>query len=235
MALRAIEIAAWSAGAALLAAYCGMQAWSGYASNQGLTAMRQARAHRAVAATEGASATLAADGAQRRDSLPVVKPDTSAWAPKRLAEYRSSLANNMVNNRADNIAHGMLPDAVLRIPGIRLEVPVYEGTSGAILNRGAGHIAATAAVHSETGNIGIAAHRDGFFRSLKDIKVGDAILLQTIDATRRYRVTRLAVVEPGHVSVLDPTPASTLTLVTCYPFYFVGAAPQRFIVSAQLD
>lgn len=222
---RAIEIAAWCAGALLLTAYGAMRAWSAYAGSQGLAAMRETRAQYAAAAqTENAAATLPGGAeAQHPTALFVAKPDTSTWAPKRLAEYRGSLGLNMT------------PGAVLRVPKLGLEVPVYEGTSDAILNRGAGRISATATIDSTTGNVGIAAHRDGFFRPLKDIEVGDAVLLDTAAATRRYRVTRLAVVDPSNVGVLDPTPVSTITLVTCYPFYHVGAAPKRFIAIAQLD
>jgi LPXTG-site transpeptidase (sortase) family protein len=82
------------------------------------------------------------------------------------------------------------------------------------------------------GNVGIAGHRDGFFRALKDIAEGDAIELQTLGGRETYRVERTWIVEPEDVSVLDPTPSRSLTLVTCYPFYFVGSAPQRFIVRA---
>ena len=82
------------------------------------------------------------------------------------------------------------------------------------------------------GNSGIAGHRDGFFRGLKDIVPGDAIELDTLNGKEAYRVERTWVVEPEDVSVLDPTPMRALTLVTCYPFYFVGSAPQRFIVRA---
>ena len=82
------------------------------------------------------------------------------------------------------------------------------------------------------GNSGIAGHRDGFFRGLKDIAARDAIELETIEGKQMYRVERTWIVEPADVSVLDPTPVRSLTLVTCYPFYFVGSAPQRFIVRA---
>ena len=82
------------------------------------------------------------------------------------------------------------------------------------------------------GNSGIAGHRDGFFRGLKDIARGDTIELDTLHGTDVYRVERTWIVEPEDVSVLDPTPEPALTLVTCYPFYFRGSAPQRFIVRA---
>jgi len=108
---------------------------------------------------------------------------------------------------------------------------VLEGTDDWILNRGAGHIEDTAPP-AERGNVGIAGHRDGFFRPLKDLAVGDVLELELRSGTERYRVEKIWIVGPEDVSVLDPTPAKALTLVTCYPFYFVGAAPQRFIARA---
>ena len=119
---------------------------------------------------------------------------------------------------------GPAPLAVLRIPKIRLEVPVLPGTDDRILDRGVGHIEDTAPPGTD-GNSGIAGHRDGFFRGLKDIVPGDAIELDTLDGKEAYRVERTWVVDPEDVSVLDPTPTRVLTLVTCYPFYFVGSAP----------
>jgi sortase A len=120
---------------------------------------------------------------------------------------------------------------VLRIPKIRLEVPVLPGTDDHTLDRAAGHIEDTAQPGMD-GNSGIAGHRDGFFRGLKDITPGDVIELDTLQGTDVYRVERTWVVKPEDVSVLDPTPTPALTLVTCYPFYFVGSAPERFIVRA---
>jgi sortase A len=121
--------------------------------------------------------------------------------------------------------------AVLRIPGIELEVPVYQGTTEHVLRRGAGLVEGTAFPGS-FGNVGIAAHRDTHFRGLKDVAVGDLIELGTLDQTQVYRITALEIVDPSDVHVLDDTGESVLTLVTCYPFYFVGNAPQRYIVRA---
>ena len=120
---------------------------------------------------------------------------------------------------------------MLRIPRLRIEAALLEGTDDATLDRGVGHIEETAPPGTD-GNAGIAGHRDGFFRALKDIAEGDAIELQTLGGRETYRVERTWIVEPEDVSVLDPTPSRSLTLVTCYPFYFVGSAPQRFIVRA---
>ncbi len=94
-----------------------------------------------------------------------------------------------------------------------------------------GHIDDTALPGTE-GNSGLAGHRDGFFRGLKDISPGDTIELETLRGKEAYRVERAWVVETDDVSVLDPTTARSLTLVTCYPFYYVGPAPQRYIVRA---
>ena len=90
------------------------------------------------------------------------------------------------------------------------------------------------AIPGAEGNAGIAGHRDGFFRGLKDIGPGDVIELDTLKGNESYRVERVWIVDPEDVSVLDPTSTRALTLVTCYPFYYVGSAPQRFIVRAVL-
>jgi sortase A len=147
-------------------------------------------------------------------------PDQSLWSAARVKAWQSA-----VNDPAP------APLGVLRIPRLRLEAPLLQGTDDATLDRGVGHIEDTA-VPGTDGNAGIAGHRDGFFRVLKDITEGDAIELQTLAGRDTYRVERTWIVEPEDVSVLDPTPSRSLTLVTCYPFYFVGSAPQRFIVRA---
>ncbi len=123
--------------------------------------------------------------------------------------------------------------AVLRIPALHLEVPVLEGTDEVTLNRGAGRIAGTS-LPGQGGNIGIAGHRDGFFRRLKDIRTGDAIELVTISGTDVFVVDRIRITNPDDVSVLRPRTKQSLTLVTCYPFYFVGPAPSRYVVEASL-
>lgn len=121
--------------------------------------------------------------------------------------------------------------AILRIPRLELEVPVHDGTSDAVLDLAAGRIEGTA-LPGTPGNVGIAAHRDGFFRILKDIKEGDTLVLDTPVATEQYKVEWIRITVPTDVSVIDPTPGPAVTLVGCYPFYHVGPAPQRFIVRA---
>ena len=154
-------------------------------------------------------------------SLPQTRvPDLSLWDPERIAAWRRALSEPAPP-----------PLAVLRIPKIRLEVPVLRGTDDFTLNRAVGHIDDTALPGTD-GNSGLAGHRDGFFRGLKDIGPEDVIELETLRGTEVYRVERIWVVDPEDVSVLDPTTARSLTLVTCYPFYYVGPAPQRYIVRA---
>jgi sortase A len=147
-------------------------------------------------------------------------PDQSLWSSIRVDAWRKALSEP-----------APAPLAVLRISEIGLVVPVLRGTDGRTLDRAVGHIEYTAEPGT-AGNSGIAGHRDGFFRGLKDISPGDAIELDTLRGTAVYRVERTWVVDPDDVSVLNPTPEHALTLVTCYPFYFIGSAPQRFIVRA---
>lgn len=118
------------------------------------------------------------------------------------------------------------------IPRIGLSAVVFEGTDKLTLRRAVGHIAYTP-LPGRPGNAGLAAHRDSFFRPLKDISNDDLITVTTLRAAYRYRVVSMRVVRPTEVSVLLPTGDEILTLVTCYPFNFVGPAPERFIVKAK--
>jgi len=120
----------------------------------------------------------------------------------------------------------------LEVPRLGLEVIVAAGVDNKTLRRAAGHIPGTA-LPGETGNVGIAGHRDSFFRPLKDIAAGDQVVLTTPYGTFLYEVESTQIVGPRQVDVLDPTPEPALTLVTCYPFYYVGSAPKRFIVRAR--
>lgn len=127
-----------------------------------------------------------------------------------------------------------MPEGVLRIPSLDLRVPVYTGTDEIALSRGAGRIDWTPPLGSD-GNVGIAAHRDGAFAVLKSIALGDDIYVDWHGGSLRYEVIGFEVVGPGDVHVLDPAAEPRVTLVTCYPFDFVGAAPLRFIVHAELS
>jgi sortase A len=119
----------------------------------------------------------------------------------------------------------------IEIPNVGVSAIVQEGVASRTLRRGAGRIPGTS-LPWEPGNIGIAAHRDRFFRGLKDIQKDDLITLTTVHGTYRYKVESTEVVTPRDTHVLQDTGDDVLTLVTCYPFYYVGSAPKRFIVRA---
>jgi sortase A len=122
----------------------------------------------------------------------------------------------------------------IEIPRLGLSAMVMEGTTNTVLRRAAGHIAGTA-LPGQPGNVGIAGHRDTFFRPLRNIRRNDIITLTTLMGEYRYRVVSTRVVGPHDVAVLDPaSKKEVLTLVTCYPFYFIGSAPSRFIVRAEI-
>lgn len=124
--------------------------------------------------------------------------------------------------------------ALLTIPRLGVSSLVVEGAGERELRLGPGHMTGTS-LPGEGGNIGIAGHRDSFFRPLRLIRRGDQIELSTTERAFHYHVVSTRIVSPEDVSVLRPNGTESLTLITCYPFHFVGAAPQRFIVRAACD
>jgi sortase A len=213
---RWVERLAWAGGIALLAWWTIMTAAGTLGADR---AMRQFAAMRSAsrAGDPVAARGTGAIGA----SLATPLPDQRLWSEKRIRAWRDTLYQ-----------HGPPPLAVLRIPRIGVEVAVLEGTDEWTLNRAVGHIEETP-MPGAGGNIGLAGHRDGFFRALQDARVGDRLELETLEGIHGYRITRTWIVDPDDVSVLDATPTSSVTMVTCYPFYFVGPAPRRFIVRAE--
>jgi sortase A len=202
--MRIPETLLWILGTTLLACYFGGVYWGEHQRREGLASFTELR--------------QPAPYEWRRDTPSREAPSVATIPARILAVADTSAAENAVI-------------AVLRIPGIELEVPVYSGTTEQVLRRGAGLVEGTA-LPGSAGNVGIAAHRDTHFRGLKDVAIGDVVELGTPGQTRIYRITMLEVVGPGDVHVLDDTGEPTLTLVTCYPFYFVGNAPKRYIVRA---
>jgi sortase A len=176
----------------------------------------------AVADFESRATTISTD-------QPFTDPDSGSpvdfrlWSAKRISAYEDSLLKN-----AD------APLAVLHIPKIGLKVPVFNGTADLTLNRGVGRILGTAQIGGP-GNLGIAGHRDGFFRGLKDIGPGDIIELHRLGGEDRYVVSQIQIVSPEDTYVLDKTPKRAMTLVTCFPFYYIGSAPQRYVVTALIE
>jgi sortase A len=134
---------------------------------------------------------------------------------------------------AEAAAGRKAPLGRLEIPSLDLAVMVLDGTDESTLNRAVGWIEGTA-MPGELGNVGIAGHRDGWFRALRRVLPGEEIVLRTLDGRYRYRIEEIEIVGPGDTHVLDPGDEARLTLVTCYPFYWLGNAPQRYIVKAEL-
>lgn len=172
----------------------------------------------------GLESSAAAPGNEvswRSEMLQVPPPDMSDWAQGRRECHARALAE--VDR---NAALGRLD-----IPSIRVSVIVLPGVDAVCLNGGVGHIPGTPRP-GEAGNIGIAGHRDGFFRGLERIAKGSVLRLTTPRGAFTYEVQWTKIVEPKDVEVLAGRGADEITLVTCYPFRVLGAAPKRFIVRA---
>ncbi len=198
--------------------FCGILLVSVYIGSRFYGAVYSRSSLQSFWTSQAAAQTAVAASPRSQSSL----TNFRLWSEKRIQKYQASLLVKVPP-----------PLGVIEIPSLRLQVPILEGTDDLTLDRGVGHIAGTAAP-GESGNIGIAGHRDGFFRGLKDIHVGDTIDLQSQQGNSHYRVDEIQIVSPDDVSVLEPRTKPSLTLVTCYPFYFVGSAPSRYIVHATL-
>ena len=120
----------------------------------------------------------------------------------------------------------------IEVPRLKLKAVVVQGDSEKLLQRAIGHLPETA-LPGEPGNVSLAGHRDGLFRPLRNVQPGDTITLRTADREFQYEVEWTAIVPPTAVQVIQPTSEPALTLVTCFPFYYVGAAPARFVVRAR--
>jgi sortase A len=160
----------------------------------------------------------ASESREDQSTLADASPDQSLWSQRRVREFFAT--------RSLPISE---PLAVLHVPSLHLTVPIYPTTSELHLNRGVGAIAGMAALDSG-GNLGVAGHRDGYFRALKDISTGSVIEVRTRTRVHRYRVVSIHVVDASDRRLLADTDDPTITLVTCYPFYYLGNAPRRFIV-----
>jgi sortase A len=156
-----------------------------------------------------------------------------AWIYQREASQlfdRARLQVAAIPSPGTEATNGLL--GRMEIPRLGVSVIVAEGTAEATLRRAGGHIPGTS-LPGQRGNVGIAGHRDTLFRPLRNIRQNDVITLTTLAGDYRYRVTSTEIVSPSDVTVLQSDGDEVLTLVTCYPFYFVGPAPDRFIVRAQ--
>lgn len=146
-------------------------------------------------------------------------PDQSLWSDKTKVKYEKAKFTEEP------------PLALLTIERLNFEAPIYLGTDRVTLDRGLGLVKSTARP-GEVGNIALSGHRDSFFRSLKDIKKGDTIEMETPDGIENFEVSDIFIVDALDVSVIKPTDTTVLTLITCHPFYYAGYAPDRYIVRA---
>jgi sortase A len=154
--------------------------------------------------------------------------------------YQTREQNAFEGSRTQNVSQGEEPALIgeggvvgeMEVPRLGLKLIVVQGDSEKILRRAVGHIPETA-LPGQSGNVALAGHRDSFFRPLRNIRSGDAITFKTRNAEFQYQVESTAVVPPSDVSVLQPSSGRALTLITCFPFYYVGAAPNRFVVRAR--
>jgi sortase A len=161
----------------------------------------------------------------------------AAWLDSRLRQDEGNRELNRILSRGALIPPPKIaiPDGRLigrvEIPKLHLSAVVFQGADSSVLDHGVGHVDSSA-LPGQPGNVVLAAHRDTFFRSLRNIRNGDIVAITTESGLRTYQVSSTEIVKPTETSVLDPTAKPTLTLITCYPFYYVGHAPRRFIVRA---
>jgi sortase A len=178
-----------------------------------------------------------------RRSLLAIAVSMLAWCGYVLVDtwsFQRTERRQFERLRVDRVASpGAIPPSAsggligrIDIPRLDISVVVIEGTGSTTLRRAVGHIRGTA-LPGHPGNIGISGHRDTFFRPLRNIRKGDLITLTSLEGEYRYRVVSTKIVLPSDIAVLDSDGREVLTLVTCHPFYFVGAAPDRFIVRAE--
>ncbi len=247
-ALRILESGFFTVGVILLASFVFFRAWGSYQANADIKEFEQAmQAHQLTANVQQPGSMQVASQIAGQNFNPAIgqdanptsiplstgnqagaqskyspEPDYGLWSEKRINDYHAS-----------NIERDDPPLAILTIEKLGMKVPIYDGTDEVNLNRGAGRIRGTSRI-DVPGNVGIAGHRDGYFRALKDIAVGDTLDMLTFQGKSEFVVSSITIVDPSDVSVLAPTDDATLTLVTCYPFYFVGHAPKRYIVKGEL-
>lgn len=229
--MKFLELALWIVGGMMLLLFVGIVGWQEVERRHEIAAFVDLQQNIAAASSRAQTPTRSSQPSLQTLNAP--QPPSRVAAPAQAASAAPTLKNSAVPDLAlatfdtpDNV-----PIAILRIPAIGLVVPVNIGTGTRELRRGAG-LLSSSPLPGDAGNVAIAAHRDSFFRGLKDVSVSDTIELDTLGRTLIYRITKLTVVQPTDVDVLADVGEPVLTLITCYPFYFVGHAPERFIVRA---
>ncbi len=214
-ALGPLESCCWGLGLVLVLIWLASTVWAEVGGRLALAAFEQSRGGVALASPPDAYAPS-------RVGLNHAPPDQSEWSTERIRQYAEA-----------RWSVPLTPEAVIRIGSVGLEVPVFPGTTEANMTRGAGRIVGSPRF-GEPGNVSVSSHRDGYFRRLEDLKVGDEIVVDTREASYRYVVEEIRITDPTDTVVLWPGDVPELTLVTCYPFDFIGRAPLRYVVRAEL-
>ncbi|WP_159437708.1 class D sortase [Ferrimonas marina] len=229
---RWLEWVCWGIGSAAMLAFLLSRLHAQVGASEGIAEfeqMRQALAATAVAeqseAQQGVDAVsepVASAAEDETPALAVPEPDQSLWSAGRKTHYQQALEQG-----SDS------PMALLTIERIDLTVAVFEGVEERILNKGVGRVP-TRGQWDGTHNLSLAAHRDSFFRRLGELELGDRIQLATVTGeSHQFEISDVLIVEPKDVHVMAPMEVPSITLITCYPFYYVGHAPQRYIVQAR--
>ena len=220
----------WSAPLILFAVGIGALGYCGYvvldARNSQNDQSRQF--DRALLAAHDSTATELSGNVARVNDLPATTPLMPAFVE---ADGVTSASNSSAKISAASV-NPNLPLGRIEISSLGLTAMIQEGTGRQTLQRGIGHITGTALLGA-SGNVGLAGHRDTFFRKLRNIHEGDEITLTTLNGASLYRVDLISIVEPQDSAVLRDSGENLLTLVTCYPFSYVGPSPKRFIVRAR--
>jgi sortase A len=186
-----------------------------------------ARQHQTELSRRFDEALKQAPAVSTRHANPTTTPAAPA-VPAAITEVGMTTKHPGTSTAANDIPLGRI-----EVNSVGIVAMIEEGTASNTLLEAVGHILGTP-LPGQRGNVGIAGHRDTFFRNLRNIHDGDEITLTTLGGAFRYRVVLISIVEPNDVTVLRNSQDSILTLVTCYPFSYVGFAPKRFIVRASL-
>ena len=172
----------------------------------------------------------------QRCHCPHVALSTRRKVPGRTNDFRSS-GRRLVRDYVPDVSKPLKTGEIIGrvdIPRLRLSAAVAEGDDDKTLGNAVGHLPDTPLPWHRRGNVALAAHRDGLFRSLEGVRLNDDVRVVTSRGEFHYRVTKTHIVDPDDVWVIAPTDTPTITLITCYPFAFIGNAPRRFIVQAEL-
>ncbi|SHO50759.1 class D sortase [Anaerocolumna xylanovorans] len=172
------------------------------------------------------------------DNLSLSSKDDNAFLDKLLNKKFTNISEGSKNSNETKILYPKRPDqgdniGTLTLPSLKMSLPIYEGTEEKELEKGVGHYAGSV-LPGETDNCVLSGHRDTVFSGLENLKKGDDIVVKTSAGTFTYRIHKIRIVDKEDTTVIVPKPKAYLTLTTCYPFTYIGSAPQRYIISAYL-